>query len=202
MTNTPTGMTFLQTISGFAQAVAWADNPSANTPIRLAVIDPSYVASSYPGTLPRVKFEGEDSVTDKRYIVVARDYIPSPGDRVVMLPVGHTYVILGCISPSFQPNLERADLSRRIFMDGTTTVTIGSGLSSATASVSWGHTFNAPPKVVLGWDATTGDSAYPFYTASVDSRTTTGGVIRVAFSTAGTLGASRSIDVDWIAIGT
>lgn len=98
---TPTGLTFLDTVAGYAQMIGRAENPSANAAIRLAVIDPAYVPTSYPATLPKVTFEGEDTVGDKRYLVIDRAYFPGPGDRVVMLPVGHTYVIAGIVSPAY-----------------------------------------------------------------------------------------------------
>lgn len=89
-------LTFLETVSGYSQLAAQQAGPSASAPVRLAVIDPAYVAYTYPGTLPKVTFEGEDALTTKRYNVVG-DYLPNPSDRVVMIPVGHTYVILGPI---------------------------------------------------------------------------------------------------------
>lgn len=63
-------------------------------PNRLAVVDPAYVAGSFPGTLPRVTFEGESTLSAKRYNV-AGTYSPQPGHRVLMVPVGSTYVIVG-----------------------------------------------------------------------------------------------------------
>jgi hypothetical protein len=99
MTSIPTAHTFLESVAGYSQYIAKNEAPNANAPIRLAVIDPAYVASSYPGTLPKVTFEGEDSVTEKRYLVVDTGYSPLPSDRVVMLPAGATYVIVGPIAP-------------------------------------------------------------------------------------------------------
>jgi hypothetical protein len=93
----PNALTFLESVAGFNQSIAKGAVGSANEPVRLAVIDPSYTASSYPGTLPKVTFEGEDTMSDKRYPVVGT-YKPIPSDRVVMLPVGHTYVIVGALN--------------------------------------------------------------------------------------------------------
>lgn len=67
---------------------------SADRSNRLAVIDPAYVAASFPGTLPKVTFEGESTLTAKRYNV-AGGYSPVPSHRVLMVPVGNTYVIIG-----------------------------------------------------------------------------------------------------------
>ena len=80
--------TFLSTIAGAARAGA----PDRSA--KIATVDPAYVASSYPGTFPRVTFDGESVLSTRRY---ASLYAPAPNDRVVLLPVGTTYVILGKI---------------------------------------------------------------------------------------------------------
>jgi hypothetical protein len=64
--------------------------------VKLGVIDPAYSSSSYPGTLPKVTFDGESTLSGKRYTVIG-SYLPTPGDRVALLPVGNTYVIIGAI---------------------------------------------------------------------------------------------------------
>jgi len=97
MSRFPSALSFLESVAGYAQFVGKAESPSANMPIQLAVIDPAYVAYTYPGTLPKVTFEGEDTLSEKRYVVIG-DYRPQPSHRVVMLPVGHTYVILGSLN--------------------------------------------------------------------------------------------------------
>lgn len=94
MTRDP--IAFLDAVSGYTQE---GKQGSADRPIKLATIDPAYVASSYPGTLPKVTFDGESTLSGKRYVVLS-GYLPRPSDRVVMLPVGNTYVILGTISVS------------------------------------------------------------------------------------------------------
>lgn len=83
---------FLTTLAGVRSS-----NGSADRPVRHAVVDPAYVTSSYPGTLPRVTFDGESTLSVKAY---ASLYAPKPGDRVVMLPAGNTYVIVGAIGAS------------------------------------------------------------------------------------------------------
>lgn len=83
---------FLSAIAGTAKG----SNGSADRVVRLATIDPAYVASTYPGTLPRVTFDGESSMTVRQY-AVAGPYRPVATDRVAMLPVGNTYVIVGSI---------------------------------------------------------------------------------------------------------
>lgn len=199
MSNFPSGLSFLETIAGYAQHIAVGEEPSANMPIRLAVIDPAYVASSYPGTLPKVQFEGEDTVTDKRYVVVARDYMPGAGDRVVMLPVGHTYVILGCISPAFQPNLQRADLARRVFLEGGATVGVSAGGDYFTQSVSFGYTFGAAPRVTVGAKQANGGAKA--IVMGVTAVSTTGFTAYARSSDNVNFSGSANYDLDWIAIG-
>lgn len=86
MTNDP--LSFLQAVSGF-NAGQKTDNG-----FRLAVIDPTYDPSAFPGTLPRVTFEHEAAVSTKRYAVLS-PYWPRQGDRVLMVPIGDTYIISG-----------------------------------------------------------------------------------------------------------
>lgn len=76
---------FLETLTGAART-------EPDRPVRLAVVDPAYVASSYPATLPKVTFEGETTLSVRTYACL---YSPAPGDRVVMLPTGTTYAIIG-----------------------------------------------------------------------------------------------------------
>lgn len=84
---------FLQAVAGFSRQ----DNASsASRPFRLATVDPAYVPSSFPGTLPKLTFDGEDTLSGKRYPVMA-GYLPRPSDRVVLAPVGTTYLILGSV---------------------------------------------------------------------------------------------------------
>lgn len=76
-------LVFLNTVSGHTRA---RDRTRTN---RMGTIDPAYTSG-----LPRVQFDGEDEVSGKTYPHLA-SYTPSAGDRVVLLPVGHSYVILG-----------------------------------------------------------------------------------------------------------
>src|SRR5262245_16254607 len=87
---------FLESVTGYGQQVEKGARNQAPS-LRLAVIDSSYVANSYPGTLPKVTFEGESTLSEKRYVAM-NGYWPRASDRVVMLPVGHTYVILGSLN--------------------------------------------------------------------------------------------------------
>lgn len=92
---------FLQAIAGYTRNAPSSGSSSAERPIRLAVVDPSYSAFSgiYPdGVNPaRVTFEGESTLSGK-YYPVAVGYVPGPSQRVWMVPIGTTYMIAGAVA--------------------------------------------------------------------------------------------------------
>jgi hypothetical protein len=89
------GHDFLRTIAAFGQANAPAS--SANKPIKMGRVDYDYAPSDFlGGVMPRVLFDGEKTVSQKRYQVVA-GYYPQPGHRVCLIPVGTTYLIIGSV---------------------------------------------------------------------------------------------------------
>lgn len=83
---------FFKSISEFSRA---QDSVPVN---RLARIDYDFDLADFPGVNPRVVFDGEKTVSSKRYRVLS-PYIPEPGDRVLMTPVGNSYVIAGSVDP-------------------------------------------------------------------------------------------------------
>jgi hypothetical protein len=87
-------LSFLQSVSGFTQAQN--STSSADKPVLIGTIDGSYSPASFPGTLPQVTFDGEDTLSGKRYAVMS-GYRPAPADRVVLIPVGTTYLIIGAL---------------------------------------------------------------------------------------------------------
>ena len=71
---------------------------SGARPNRLGKIDPTYVAADFAnGVLPRVIFDGETSLSVQRYNCLG-NYWPHPGERVVMMAVSNTYVVLGPVN--------------------------------------------------------------------------------------------------------
>lgn len=86
-------LTFLESVSGYTKA---QQNGSADKPLRLGVIDPAYVTATFPGTLPKVTFDGESTLSAKQYAVMS-NYLPTASDRVVLVPVGTTYLIIGAL---------------------------------------------------------------------------------------------------------
>lgn len=78
----------LQSVQGFLQDQATG---SADKPVRLAVVDPAYTGAP---ALPKVRMEGEDAVGLREY---AYSYPVKANDRVAMVPVGNTWLIIGAV---------------------------------------------------------------------------------------------------------
>lgn len=73
---------FLSTIADYMR-------PEAVQPTnKLATIDPTHVSG-----MPRVTFDGEETVSEKRYPFTSA-YTPVANHRVLMVPVGQSYVII------------------------------------------------------------------------------------------------------------
>ena len=89
------GHDLLRAIAGFTQA---NQDPKVETRrIRLGQVDYDYNPADFLGGVnPKVLFEGESTLSQKRYPVMA-GYYPLPGARVVLLPVGTTYMIVGTV---------------------------------------------------------------------------------------------------------
>lgn len=86
---------FLRTVAKFTQeaGAAKASNKSA----RLGLIDYEYDPTDFLGGInPRIIFDGETLVSQKRYAVMP-PYYPIPGARVCLIPVGTTYLIIGSV---------------------------------------------------------------------------------------------------------
>lgn len=82
----------------FVAAVSGAARADLPPGLKLATIDPAYDAfATYPTVpLPKVTFDGETTLSTKRYPAMA-DYWPAAGDRVLMAPVGRSWLIVGPI---------------------------------------------------------------------------------------------------------
>lgn len=89
---------FLQTIAGFTEA-----NPASNVetrPIKMGRVDYDYNPTDFLGGIyPRILFDGEKVVSEKRYKTMV-GYYPQPGHRVVLVPIGTTYLIIGTVDPA------------------------------------------------------------------------------------------------------
>lgn len=86
-------LSFLQSVAGYARA---QDGGSPNKPVKLGTVDPAYSGTG----LPKVTFDGEDALSGKEY---AYSYPVRAGDRVALIPVGTTYLIIGAIGGPSAP---------------------------------------------------------------------------------------------------
>lgn len=75
---------FLESIQGYTEKVA-----PANRAHRLGTIDPAYTAGK-----PKVLFDGATTLSTDGFAFVG-NYQPVAEDRVVLAPVGNTYLIIG-----------------------------------------------------------------------------------------------------------
>jgi microcystin-dependent protein len=80
----------LSAIAGYARADG--EGEAANRPPKLGTVDPGYTSGS-----PRVTFDGESTMSTKLYPCLG-SYSPAAGDRVLLLPVGTGYVVVGAVS--------------------------------------------------------------------------------------------------------
>lgn len=65
------------------------NNNSKENNYKLGTIDPGY-----SGGRPRIIFDGEDAPSQKKYPYLG-SYTPGKNDRVLLLSVSGTYVVLG-----------------------------------------------------------------------------------------------------------
>lgn len=75
---------FLDSIAGHTQARYPVQTA------RLGTVDPAYTSGN-----PKITFDGESTLSGKTYLYAG--YTPTAGDRVVLLPVGNSWLILGAV---------------------------------------------------------------------------------------------------------
>lgn len=81
---------FLESVAGYSDEPQ-GDTPSQDRPVKMGTVDLSWNGTGKPMVL----FDGESLMGVRTYPWVGRT--PRPGERVVLLPQGHTYVILGTV---------------------------------------------------------------------------------------------------------
>lgn len=80
----------------FLQQVSSQTESDINVPkFKLGYIDYDFVPATYPQVLPRVTFDGQGLSTIGYKCL--NSYDPYPGNRVLLMPVGTSYVIAGAI---------------------------------------------------------------------------------------------------------
>jgi hypothetical protein len=134
---------FLESVAGFTRD-STADQ-SANAPVKIGTIDVAYAGTG----LPKVKFDGESTTSVKAYPFL-NSYKPVATDRVVLMPVGNTYVIVGKIDDTVNNLVSRvaaleADTKGRFLVLNRSQVAsavVASGIVGADTQVGQG-TFTA-----------------------------------------------------------
>lgn len=158
------------------------DTPTASSdkPVRLAVVDPAYSGSG----AAKVTFEGEGSMGTRTYLSIVAI---APSDRVVLIPVGRTYLIVGNITQTaVLPYRSSAGVVANASVGANTTVITAVSFPSATR-------FTVAPIVVAVVSGGAGSLAR---SVAVDAVTTTGFDLRRANSSAGSL----SFGASWQAV--
>lgn len=173
----------LESIAGFTLAHSERESPKRN--IALATIDPAYVSGN-----PKVTFDGEDTLSEKLY-PHATSYTPRAGDRVVMLPIGSTFLISGSIADGTYSVPRIA--AGRVLVSMTTTLTPPWGgtanRGSATVTFPTGR-FNAVPRISAVCDTT-----LPFHrNCGISSMSATGFTVTVDSTGTG------QVAVEWVAV--
>lgn len=77
----------LQVIARYVRAEV--AQSSSSRPARLATVNPAHTTGR-----PRLTFDGESTLSGKAYPYLS-PYVPAAGDRVLLLPVGASYVVAG-----------------------------------------------------------------------------------------------------------
>lgn len=80
---------FLDAVAGYSDPDAGERTPSQDQPVRIATVDPAYMTG-----YPKVTFDGETTMGTRTYVPLVSVFA---SDRVVMIPVGNTYVIAGVL---------------------------------------------------------------------------------------------------------
>lgn len=83
--------TFLESVAGFTDDVDGPDRSSADRPVKLGTIDALWNGTGNP----KVLFDGETLMGVRTYPWVGRR--PVPGERAMLAPQGHTYIIVGTL---------------------------------------------------------------------------------------------------------
>lgn len=89
-----TARQFLDAVTGYVETpTTEAPVKSTERPTKIGTVDPAYTTGR-----AKVTFDGESTMSTKTYSYLS-PYTPVASHRVLLLPVGTTYVILGRILP-------------------------------------------------------------------------------------------------------
>lgn len=118
--------TFLEAVAGYTDTPAGGERSSADIPVKLGTVDALYAGVGNP----RVLFDGETVMGVRTYAYVGRK--PVALERVALIPVGHTYLIVGIVGDTVVAGLQARALSGLVPIVPTSVTVTGAG---ATATV-------------------------------------------------------------------
>lgn len=169
----------LQSMSGYVRSQV------PDTTVKFGVIDPSYTVLNYiAGTLPKVTFDGESTMSGKLYPVIG-DYIPYPSERVMLIPCGRTYAIVGAVAGEGLAKQWRSYGAGGATVLTAVTTNPTQGSSTYTAEYAVVTTNLVKVRITLlintggGWNAGSGDWRFmlpPGFTQTANSSGRPGGV--------------------------
>jgi len=170
MSGNDSARSFLDSLVGYT-ADAQGDGAGKSQQVKLGVVDPAYTSGA-----ARVKFDGETVMGTRTYVALQS---VAANDRVVLLPVGRTYVILGSVGATAGSNLP-----------------VGTSLD--------GHWAAAPSGFLLEDGAVLTRASYPALFAVLSTRYNTGGETVAQFrlpDSRGRVAVPKSVDVEFDVLG-
>lgn len=132
------------------QVAAVTKHQVGSQKVRIGFIDYEFDETKYPQEWPRVNLDGE-GMTNRGYQCIS-GYVPMRGDRVVLLPVGKTYVILGSVERSDRDLLVPGQL---VFQ--ATRTAVQSIPTGTTTAIIWN---SATYDRIGGWSSSENSSRY------------------------------------------
>lgn len=161
MTVTNDARSLLDSILGYAKD-EHAPTPPEDRPAKIGTVDPAFDPAL--AAAARVTFDGEATLTARAYPWL--DEPPAAGSRVVLIPVGKSYVIAGPIgqlgAAPFRPFREAADVATIVALG----VTLANGANAKANVVFPAGRFSQPPILSLVPSSARLNVAYESLTAS------------------------------------
>lgn len=137
----------------FDQVAAVTKHQIGDRRVRIGYIDSAFEEGRYPEIQPRVYLDGE-GLTHRGYPCIS-SYVPMRGDRVVLLPVGENYVILGSIERSDRDMLRPGQLV--FFAESNAAISMPPG--DGAGAPAWWDTVHTDLLGALNFDGVTTSSA-------------------------------------------
>lgn len=159
------------------QKVERAQAPSEDRPVKLGIVDSAYTGVG----AAKVTFDGEATMGSRTYPTLSTI---AANDRVALLPVGHSYVILGSIAGgggAFRRASGIVNNASSLAVNGNTTQSIVFPVGR----------FTQPPRLV-------GSATTPRLTVAFSGVSTTGATIALGNWSDASVGAGVA-SISWIA---